>query len=272
MSENLKVAIIGAGMSGILAAIKLKEFGIKNITIFEKGDGVGGTWRDNSYPGLHCDVPSHHYTYSFERNPNWSNYYSSGPEIRKYFEGIFFKNDLDQICLFKTEIISLSFKEGVWEIITNKSKTYKANIVIGATGVLHHPYLPDIEGINNFNGDKFHSARWDHGLSLRDKKIGVIGSGSTGIQIVSALSGKCKHLYHFQRTAQWMMPLENGSFSDEEKLSFQDPKNLSEAMNFEEYFNAVEIYSQALLDKNSIGANEIAFACKENLEKNIHNE
>ena len=104
MSENLKVAIIGAGMSGILAAIKLKEFGIKDITIFEKGDGVGGTWRDNSYPGLHCDVPSHHYTYSFERNPNWSNYYSSGPEIRKYFEGIFFKNDLDQICLFKTEI------------------------------------------------------------------------------------------------------------------------------------------------------------------------
>ena len=272
MSDNLKVAIIGAGMAGILAAIKLKEFGIKNITIFEKGDGVGGTWRDNSYPGLHCDVPSHHYTYSFERNPNWSNYYSSGPEIRKYFEGIFFKNDLDQICLFKTEIISLSFKESVWEITTNKSQTYKANIVIGATGVLHHPYLPDIEGINNFNGDKFHSARWDHGLSLKDKKIGVIGSGSTGIQIVSALSGKCNHLYHFQRTAQWMMPLENGSFSDEEKLSFQDPKNLSEAMNFEEYFNAVEIYSQALLDKDSIGANEIAFACKENLEKNIHNE
>ena len=113
--------------------------------------------------------------------------------------------------MFETEIISLSFKDRIWKITTNTAETYEADIIIGATGVLHHPYLPDLEGINNFNGHKFHSARWDHKLSLKEKKIGVIGSGSTGIQIVSALSGKCKHLYHFQRTAQWMMPLENGS-------------------------------------------------------------
>ena len=130
--------------------------------------------------------------------------------------------------------------------------------------------MPDIVGIDSFlQGHIFHSSKWQHELELESLNVGVIGNGSSGVQIVGALGGECKSLFHFQRTAQWMMPLDNGIFSSEEQVAFQDPKIMNEAMQFDEYFDAVNRYSQALLDMESDGAKEMANICKDNLIENV---
>jgi len=270
MNLNLRIGIIGAGMAGMLAGIRLAEKGFKNIVIYEKANNVGGTWRDNTYPGLICDVPSHHYTYSFARKPNWSRHYSSGKEIQDYFEEVAKEYQLDQFIEFNQEVSKAEFQSGQWILELKQGKTDRVDILIPATGVLHHPKYPDIEGFSNFNGKLFHSSRWDHSIDLSDKKVGVIGNGSSGVQIVSALGGKCNHLYHFQRTAQWMMPLENGFFTKQNQQAFRDPQVLDKAMQFKEYFEAVERYSEAILDMDSAGAQEMAKMCLNNLEDNVH--
>lgn len=269
MQKDLRIVIIGAGMAGILAAIKLLENNYKNFTLYEKADQVGGTWRDNSYPGLTCDVPSHHYTYSFERNPAWSRHYSPGPEIKEYFQNVFKKYNLQEYTKFGAEVKSMDFISNQWHLGFADDFNDTADVVIGATGVLHHPKMPDIAGIESFQGHIFHSSKWQHELELENLNVGVIGNGSSGVQIVGALGGECKSLFHFQRTAQWMMPLDNGIFSSEEQVAFQDPKIMNEAMQFDEYFDAVNRYSQALLDMESDGAKEMANICKDNLIENV---
>ena len=270
--KKFDVAIIGAGMAGMLAAIELRKQGYKNLVLFEKADNVGGTWRENSYPGLTCDVPAHHYTYSFARNPNWSQTYASGPEIQKYFESIYESHNLGECIQFNSEVSKLAFDGEYWTLDFLEQEAVIAKVVIAATGVLHHPKIPTLTGQDAFQGMQFHSAKWDNNLPLENLRMGVVGNGSSGIQIVSALAKEAKEVFHFQRTAQWMMPLENPSFSNEQKLAFKDPELLAQAMDLEGYAAAVDRYSHALIDMNSEAAHEMAMYCQMNLDRVIDPE
>ena len=145
-TRDLSVAIIGAGMSGIAAAIKLREQGYRDIVIYEKAERLGGTWRENTYPGLSCDVPSHLYSYAFEPNPRWSHLFSPGAEIQAYFEGVAKKYDVERLMRFNTAITRAEFVDGRWRLTTSDGEQASADIVIAATGVLHHPAYPDIDG------------------------------------------------------------------------------------------------------------------------------
>ena len=267
--RELKVVVLGAGMAGILAGIKLQDSGIGDVTIYEKADRVGGTWRENTYPGLTCDVPSHHYTYTFERNPDWTRHLPPGPEVQGYFEHVASKYGLDKLIRFKEEASRAEWRDGRWHLSFHSGLEDVADVVIAATGVLHHPRAPAIAGMENFEGDLFHSASWDHSVPLDGRRIGVIGNGSTGVQIISALAGRAAKLEHYQRTAQWIMPVDNGYFSEEERKAFHDPDVLAEVMDFAGYNAAVDTYTQAIIDEESEGALNMAAACLANLEDSV---
>lgn len=267
--KNLRVVVIGAGMAGILAAIKLEEAGFTDICLYEKADRIGGTWRENTYPGLTCDVPSHHYTYSFERNPNWTRHLPPGDEIQAYFERVTTDYGVDRLIRFGQELTRAKFIEGRWQLSFDSGLSDSADILIAATGVLHHPTSPDIPGMDQFGGEIFHSARWDHSIDLTDKRIGIIGSGSTGVQIISALAGKVAALEHYVRTPQWIMPVENGYYSEEQRAAFQDPDVLREAMNIEHYNAGVNAYTEAITDQESEAYQLFMQACMNNLETSV---
>lgn len=200
------VIVIGCGMSGILMGIRLREAGITDFQILEKADALGGTWRDNHYPGLACDVPAYLYTYSFEPNPECSHRYARGPEIRRYFETAFARHGLAAHTRFGTEVVSARFHDHGWTVVTSDGRERRADFVVAATGILHHPNLPQIPGLERFKGATMHSARWDHRVATQGKRVGIIGTGSTAVQIVSALVSDVSELKLFQRTPQWVIP------------------------------------------------------------------
>ena len=207
-----RVAIVGAGMSGLCMAMKLQDAGINTFTIHESAAEVGGTWRDNTYPGLSCDVPSRFYSYSFLPNPDWSHTFSPGAEILDYFRQVADRRGLRPHIRFNSEVHSAHCEDGNWRLHTTSGDDI-ADVIVTATGFLRIPRYPDISGVNTFAGPKFHSARWDHSISLADKRIGVIGTGSTGTQIIADLGGKVRQLKLFQRTAQWVFPMPNPRYS-----------------------------------------------------------
>lgn len=219
--NDLRFAIIGAGMAGILSAIKLAEAGFDDLVIYEKADNLGGTWRENTYPGVACDVPSHFYSYSFALNPEWSRQYAPGAEIREYFEDVARRFGVIPRIRFGTEIVRCERMNGRWRLRAQDGSEDEADFVIAATGVLHHPAYPDIEGLESFAGPSFHSARWNHDVALEGKRLGVIGTGSSSVQIVSAVVDRVRTLTLFQRTPQWITPIENALFTEEEKANFR---------------------------------------------------
>ena len=216
----LNVAIIGAGMSGICMAAKLQDAGIDTFTIFESADEVGGTWRDNTYPGLTCDVPSRFYSYSFRPNSEWSRLMSPGPEIQSYFSQVATERGIRPHIRFGTEVTSARYRDGQWWVGTSDGEE-AFDVLIAATGVLRIPRYPDIPGLETFAGPSFHSSRWDHSVSLPDKRIGLIGTGSTGVQITAELGGNVKGLKIFQRTPQWVFPTPNLRYSAVTKAALQ---------------------------------------------------
>lgn len=267
--RDLKIIVLGAGMAGMLAGIQLRRHGHQNVTIYEKADRVGGTWRENTYPGLTCDVPSHFYTYSFERNPDWTRQLPPGPEIQDYFERAARKYAVLDMIRFNEEASSAEWRDGRWHLKFKSGLQDSADVLIAATGVLHHPRYPDIPGAESFEGALFHSARWDHSVPLDGKRVGVIGNGSTGVQIISALAGRAAHLEHYQRTPQWIMPVENNEFSAEERAAFQNPETLNRVMNRDEYMAAVEAYTQAVTNMDSPESKAMTQACIDNLENSV---
>jgi cation diffusion facilitator CzcD-associated flavoprotein CzcO len=268
--KRLRVVVIGAGMAGILAGIKLREAGYSNIAIYEKAATVGGTWRENTYPGLTCDVPAHHYTFSFERNPDWSQHLSSGAEIQSYFERTTDRYGLHEVIEFNTEVTEALFVDHLWQLQLSDGRRDSANIVIAATGVLHHINEPKLPGLDCFAGRHFHSARWDHSEPLEGQRIAVIGMGSTGVQILASLARRGIEVSHFVRNPQWIMPVENGNYTEAERAAFRaDPEALAQAMDFEGYSANVERYTEALTDPESEGSWFMSQACRENLTANI---
>lgn len=174
--EKIKVVVLGAGMAGILTGIKLKEAGLGNAVIYEKAERIGGTWRDNTYPGLTCDTPSHHYSYSFARNPGWSRYLSPGLEIQDYFESVVSEHNLEDMIRFEHEATKAVFESGKWHLEFSNGHTDSADILIAATGVLRVPKVPEISGMDSFKGALFHSSQWDHSVPLDGKKSVLSGT------------------------------------------------------------------------------------------------
>jgi cation diffusion facilitator CzcD-associated flavoprotein CzcO len=215
-----EIAIVGAGMSGLLMGIQLQQAGFENFRIYEKADSIGGTWRENTYPGLACDVPSFFYSYSFETNLDWSSRFSPGSEILTYFERVAEKYGLLPHIRFGELVADARYEAGedpAWSIETGSGEQHRADVLVLATGPLHKKNYPSIEGLDTFGGAQFHSAAWDHSVPLAGKRIGVIGTGSTGVQMTAPLADVADHLTIFQRTAQWIMPVGNPRYSEEQR-------------------------------------------------------
>lgn len=208
-----RIGIVGAGMSGLCMAAKLRRAGNYNFTVYEKAQEVGGTWRENRYPGLTCDVPSRFYSYSFAPNPEWSHFFPPGKEIENYFIATAEDLGLREHIRFGSEMTSARWEDGRWRLRTADGHQDSVDVLVAATGVLHHPRMPGIDGLTTFAGSAFHSARWDHSVPLAGKRIAVIGTGSTGVQIITALSSIAGKLLVFQRTPQWILPLPNLPYS-----------------------------------------------------------
>jgi cation diffusion facilitator CzcD-associated flavoprotein CzcO len=219
MSKKPSVAVIGAGLGGLAAGIKLKEAGFDDVTILEKAAKVGGTWRDNSYPGCCCDVPVALYQYSFAPSLKWSHLFPRYNEVQQYTEDLADNFGLRPHLRLDEETKSAVWddKRAVWKLTTSKGKTYEANAIVAALGQLNRPQLPAIEGRDSFKGPTFHSARWNHAVDLKGKRVAIIGSAASAVQIIPEVAKTAAHLSVFQRTPNWVVPRLDRPITEEEK-------------------------------------------------------
>ncbi len=207
MTPHHEVIVIGAGVSGIGAAIKLRERGIEDMVILEKADTFGGTWRANTYPGCACDVPSGLYSFSFAPNPDWGRLFATQPEILAYVDKVARDHGLEQITRFGVEMLDAAWddQQGVWRIRTSAGEL-TSTYLIGCAGPWNEPAIPEIDGLADFPGEVFHSARWNHDYDLTGKRVAVVGTGASAIQFVPQIQPQVAELHLFQRTAQWVLP------------------------------------------------------------------
>ena len=204
---DFPVAILGAGFAGIGAAIQLKKAGIHSFTIFERASEIGGTWRDNTYPGAACDVPSHVYSLSFEQNPNWSRRYATSWEIQEYLLGVVDKHRLRDQMRLNTEVVEARFDEesGTWQLTLSEGDIFTARAVIAGVGGLVDPSYPNIPGMDEFQGEMMHTARWNHDVSLENQRVAIIGTGASAVQVVPSIAPSAAMLTVFQRTPAWVV-------------------------------------------------------------------
>jgi len=206
-ASEIEVAIVGAGFGGIGAGIRLQQQGFHDFLIFEQSDDVGGTWRDNTYPGCACDVPSHLYSYSFARNPSWSDTFSGQAEIWAYLRDCVARFDLAGRLRLRHAVHEAAWDDARqrWRLSTSQG-TYEARVLISATGPLSSPAIPDLHGLDSFAGTVFHSARWRHDHDLTGRRVAVIGTGASAAQFVPEIQPAVGRLLLFQRTPAWVMP------------------------------------------------------------------
>ena len=218
----MRVAILGAGASGICLGVKLLAAGFRDFTIFEKSSDVGGTWHDNRYPGACCDVPSHFYSFSFERKADWSRKFSPQAEIQDYFRHVVDKYGLRGHIRFGAELASARFDEaaGVWRLRTAAGEEHEAEVLASGVGQLNRPHVPDFPGQATFRGPAFHSARWDHGVPLAGKRVAVIGNAASAVQFVPPVAEQAAHVDVFQRTPNYVMPRLDYAYSERAKRWF----------------------------------------------------
>ncbi|MFI1239973.1 flavin-containing monooxygenase [Nocardia salmonicida] len=207
MSRHHEVVVIGAGVSGICAAIKLIEAGVEDVVIVEKAETFGGTWRANTYPGCACDVPSGLYSFSFAPNSEWSRLFATQPEILDYVDRVAREHGLAEHTRFGVTVEGSRFDDAaqLWRLETSEGPL-SARFVVSAAGPWNEPRLPEIPGLAEFPGEVFHSARWNHDYDLRGKRVAVVGSGASAVQFVPAIQPEVAELHLFQRTAQWVLP------------------------------------------------------------------
>jgi cation diffusion facilitator CzcD-associated flavoprotein CzcO len=204
-----RIVIVGAGMAGIAAARTFQQAGFTNLTILEKGSDVGGVWHWNRYPGLRCDVPSQVYQFAFAPKPDWKHLWATGEEIQQYHRDIVESLDLEPYLRLRSEVTSAVFTDNRWQVRTANGDGIEADFLIAATGVLHHPFVPEIPGLDSFSGPVVHTARWT-AIDTAGKRVAVIGAGTTGVQVFSALQPGAAHVTHFIRTPPWVMWLPTG--------------------------------------------------------------
>ena len=204
-----RVVIVGAGFGGVAAAIELRRHGFDDVTILERGPGVGGTWLYNTYPGCACDVPSHLYSFSYAQRADWSRLCSPQEEILQYLEGVARDHGVDRLVVPNTDVTSCAWDDQSckWTVESSDGRSWEAEALIVATGQLHQPAAPRLEG--PFEGHSFHSARWDHEYDLRGKRVAVIGTGASAVQFIPEVAKEASRLFVFQRTGNWFLPRKN---------------------------------------------------------------
>lgn len=212
----MSAIIIGGGFAGIGMAIQLKDQGIHDFVVLEREDDVGGVWRDNVYPGCACDVPSHLYSFSFEPNPRWSRRFGPQAEIHRYLKHCVDKYELGPHLRLGDGVVQCAYDEGdaCWNATTESGLRYQAACLVSGIGGLSIPAIPDIEGLADFKGPTFHSARWNHDYDLGGKRVAVIGTGASAIQFVPGIIDQVAHIDLYQRSAPWVFPKEDGDISE----------------------------------------------------------
>ena len=225
--KRIKTAIIGAGVSGICAGVHLKRGMDDDFVILEKADDLGGTWRDNTYPGVECDVPSHLYSFSFDLNPDWSREFPSGAEIHAYLRGVAERNGLMPHMAFGAEVVSAAYADGRWTLAMASGEAWSARFLICALGGLHVPKYPDLPGVEAFDGPAFHAARWRHDVDLAGKRVVLIGTGATAVQCGPNIAEVAERLHVVQRTPVWVGAKANPEIPQEERARLRaDPAAL----------------------------------------------
>ena len=221
-SEQFDAVIVGAGFGGIGAAIQLKRMGYENFVILDREADLGGTWHVNRYPGLAVDVPTTTYSYFFEPNPNWSRLFTPGPEIKQYADDVADKYDVRRHMRFNTVVEGARWDEeaGVWRIAVASGATMSAQYLITATGFLSQPKVPDIPGVASFAGKVIHTTAWDDSYPFEDRRVAVIGTGATAVQLIPELAKKVADLTVYQRTPIWVVPKIDLRFGERAKRLF----------------------------------------------------
>jgi cyclohexanone monooxygenase len=222
LSRNLSVGIIGAGPGGLALGIFLRKAGFRDFTIFDREDGVGGTWRINTYPGLACDVKSHLYSYSFDLNSQWSRLWSAQPEILDYFERCARRYNLEPNLKCNTEIRSAEWNPDAttWSLTTASGERHDFDIVVSAVGLFTQPVMPDLSEQEPFTGTVMHSSRWDHSIRLEGSRVAVLGTGSTASQLLPQIATVAHKVYSVQRSPTWIQPPPDRPYTDRERWMF----------------------------------------------------
>ncbi|MFF4656201.1 flavin-containing monooxygenase [Streptomyces sp. NPDC001381] len=232
----VEALVVGSGLSGIGAAIGLRRTGVHDLVVLEKADDLGGTWRDNTYPGCACDVPSALYSYSFAPNPEWTRAFAGQAEIRSYLRDTAARYGITPLIRFDTEVIRAQWdpRTARWHVETNRAD-YTARFLIAAAGPWHEPLLPDIPGLADFPGTVFHSSRWRHDHELTGARVAVVGSGASAVQFVPAIQPRVARLHLFQRTAQWVLPKPDHHVPRAERLLMRRFPAVQRALRNAEY-------------------------------------
>ena len=222
MAKSLSVGIIGAGPGGLALGIFLRKAGFRDFTIFDREDGVGGTWRINTYPGLACDVKSHLYSYSFDLNANWSRLWSGQQEILEYFERCALRYRLAPNLKLGTEIVSAEWdaETTTWQLMTSGGDAYSFDVVVSAVGLFTRPVLPELVEEEPFAGTLMHTAKWDHSIDLTGARVAVLGTGSTASQLLPEVAKVAGKVYSVQRSPTWILPKPDREYTDREKWVF----------------------------------------------------
>lgn len=221
MKTQTSFCIVGAGMSGLLMAIRLKQAGFTALRVLEKAPDLGGTWYYNRYPGVACDVPAPYYAYSFALNSEWSQKFAPGKEIHQYFKNVAKRFHVDQLIEYNTEVLAAKFDGKCWHVTTNTGEQFSVDFLISACGILHKAVFPKNLSLENFQGEMFHSSEWHEDYDWHNKRIAVIGNGSTGVQMLPRLAEKAQLVVSFQRSAQWIMPAKNKLYSENFKRALR---------------------------------------------------
>jgi cation diffusion facilitator CzcD-associated flavoprotein CzcO len=206
-AEHIPVVVVGAGFAGVAMAVRLREAGITDFAVLERANSLGGTWRDNTYPGCACDVASNLYSFSFAPNPAWTRFFSRQPEILSYLEGVAAEHDFDRFARYGVELLAATWdeQESVWRIETSNGPL-TAGVLVSATGLFGDPQVPDVPGLDRFEGPAFHSVNWPDGHDLAGRRVAVLGTGPSAIQFVPAIQPDVDHMTVFQRTPPWILP------------------------------------------------------------------
>ncbi len=260
------VVIVGTGFSGLGMAIQLRKEGRDDFVILEKADDVGGTWRDNTYPGCACDIPSHMYSFSFEQNPGWSRAYSPQPEIWRYMRDVAEKYDLRRFIRFGQEMTGARWDtdENRWYVASKSGDEFVASALVAGVGALHLPQIPELPGIERFQGRAFHSAQWEHDYDLAGKRVAVVGTGASAIQFVPRIAEDVAELTLFQRTPPWIMPKPDREMPDRLRAAFRSVPLLQRAFRNVLYW---------MLEARAIGFNGQSWVMKIGqriAKRNIH--
>lgn len=266
LSEQFDAVIVGAGFAGIGAAIQLKRLGYENFLIVDREDDLGGTWHVNRYPGLAVDVPTTTYSYFFEPNPNWSRLFSTGDEIKQYANDVADKYDVRRHMRFRTSVEGARWDEEaeVWRIALTGGETLTARYLITATGFLSQPNTPDIPGLGGFTGKVIHSTAWDDGYELDGKRVAIIGTGATAVQLIPELAKKAADLTVYQRTPIWVVPKVDLRFSPRAKRLFARVPLVQRALRavtdslYEFFIYVVLHHRQLLFRRLNIAASDLA--------------